>query len=133
MSLKTLVQDIIEDGVVDADEVVTLRTELYEDGVIDRVEADALFEINDAVSGNDNDPTWNALFVEAISDHLLLDDVSPGEVDDDEAAWLISSVEGDGQVDGVERTLLETIQTRVAELGTTLPLTLQAKLTEWGI
>ena len=133
MSLKTLVKDIIEDGVVDADEVVTLRTELYADGVIDRDEADALFEINDAVSGNDNDPTFYALFVEAISDHLLLDDVSPGEVDDDEAAWLISSVEGDGQVDGVERTLLETIQTRVNELGTTLPASLQAKLTEWGI
>lgn len=133
MSLKALVLDIIEDGVVDADEVATLRTELYADGVIDREEADALFEINDAVSGNDNDPSFDVLFVEAISDHLLLDDVSPGEVDDDEAAWLISSVEGDGQVDGVERTLLETIQTRVNELGTTLPLSLQAKLTEWGI
>jgi uncharacterized membrane protein YebE (DUF533 family) len=133
MSLKNLVIDIIEDGVVDADEVATLRTELYADGVIDREEADALFEINDAVSGNDNDPTWDVFFVEAISDHLLNDDVSPGEVDDDEAAWLISAVEGDGQVDGVERTLLEAIRGRVAELGTTLPVSLQAKLTEWGI
>jgi uncharacterized membrane protein YebE (DUF533 family) len=133
MSLKDLVNDIIEDGVVDAVEVATLRTELYADGVIDREEADALFEINDAVSGNDNDPTWNTFFVEAISDHLLNDDVSPGEVDDDEAAWLISAVEGDGQVDGVERTLLEAIRGRVAELGTTLPASLQAKLTEWGI
>jgi len=133
MSLQNLVKDIIEDGVVDAEEVEILRTELYADGVIDREEANALFEINDAVSGNDNDPAWNTFFVEAISDHLLEDDVSPGEVDDDEAAWLISVVEGDGQVDGVERILLETIQREVTELGTTLPASLQAKLSEWGI
>ena len=133
MSLKTLVTEIIEDGVVDSDEVATLRAELYADGEIDRDEADALFEINDAVTGNDNDPGFNTLFVEAITSHLLDDEVSPGEVDEDEAAWLISRVEGDGQVDGVERTLLETLRGRVEELGTTLSTSLQTKMNEWGI
>ena len=64
--MQKLVQDIIADGIVDATEVAQLRAEFLADGVIDREEADALFAINDAVSGNDNDPSYEDFFVEAI-------------------------------------------------------------------
>ena len=47
--------------------------------------------------------------MEAIAAHVLEDDVSPGEIDDDEAAWLIGKIQGDGQVDETERKLLEVI------------------------
>ena len=108
-SLEELAKDIIEDGIVDADEVKGIRERVYADGVIDREEADFLFAINDAVSGHDNDPGWKELFVKALTDHVLEDEVSPGEVDDDETAYLISKIEADGQVDDVELALLVNI------------------------
>ncbi len=109
-SFQELVQSTIADGKVDADEAAVLRTALYDDGVIDREEADALFSINDAVSGQDNDPAWSALFVEAISDHVLKDDISPGVVDADEGEYLKAKIHGDGKVDDVEKALLANLK-----------------------
>jgi len=107
--LGELAKDIIDDGIVDADEVKGIRERLYADGVIDREEADFLFEINDAVSGNANDPGWESLFVEALTKHVLDDEVSPGEVDDDETAYLVSKIQADGKVDDIELALLVNI------------------------
>ena len=104
--MQKLVQDIIADGIVDATEVAQLRAEFLADGVIDREEADALFAINDAVSGNDNDPSYEDFFVEAISSHVLEDEESPGVIDQEEGDWLASKIEGDGEVDALEARLL---------------------------
>lgn len=108
-SLADLKAAILDDGIIDDDEVGKLRERLYADGIIDREEANFLFDLNDAVSGKDNAASWGELFVEAIAAHVLEDDVSPGEIDDDEAAWLIGKIQGDGQVDETERKLLEVI------------------------
>jgi hypothetical protein len=105
-----LKKSILEDGVIDAREVELLRKELYADGVIDREEAELLFELNDETSGTLNDPSWQTLFVEAITAHLLEDEKSPGEVDEDEAAWLIAHIEKDGVVDANETALLKNIK-----------------------
>lgn len=105
-TLKQLKKELLEDGIIDADEVKELQDVLYADGVIDREEADFLFELNDAVSGHSNHPSWNEFFVKAITSFLLEDEVSPGEIDSDEAEWLYGKIVGDGQVDGVERELL---------------------------
>jgi len=107
--LDELAEDVIADGIVDADEVSKMRERLYADGVIDREEADFLFTVNDAVSGNANDPGWQALFVESLTDHVLADEISPGAVDDDETAYLISKIEADGKVDDVEMALMANI------------------------
>ena len=110
MTLNELKADLLADGIIDADEVARLKEVLYEDGVIDKEEADFLFEINDAVTGKDNDPAWEAFFIQAIADFLLKDEVSPGEIDADEAAWLVEKIGADGQVDGTEKALLEKLQ-----------------------
>jgi len=107
--LKELVKDIVADGVVDAAEVAGMRKRLYADGVIDREEADFLFAVNDAVSGKENAPGLQKLFVEALTDHVLGDRTSPGEVDEKEAAYLIAKIKGDKQVDEVELALLVNI------------------------
>lgn len=109
-SLEQLKKDLLEDGVIDANEVKELDEVLYEDGRIDKDEANFLFELNDAVSGHDNHPSWNTFFVKAITSFLLEDEVSPGEIDDDEAEWLYAKVIGDGQVDGVEKDLLMNLK-----------------------
>ena len=107
--LNILIKDIMADGVVDAAEVAGMRKRLYADGVIDREEADFLFAVNDAVSGHKNAPGWKKLFVEALTDYVLCDEVSPGVVDDKEAAYLIAKIKGDKQVDDLELALLVNI------------------------
>lgn len=108
-SLASLKAAILDDGIIDDDEVANLRGRLYADGVIDREEADFLFDLNDAVTGKDNAASWGELFVEAIAAHVLEDDVSPGEIDEDEGAWLVGKIQGDGQIDALERRLLEVV------------------------
>ena len=110
MTLQELKADLLADGIIDAAEVAKLKEVLYADGVIDKEEAEFLFEINDAVTGKENDPSWQAFFIQAISDFLLKDEVSPGEIDADEVAWLVEKIGADGQVDGTEKVLLENLQ-----------------------
>ena len=110
--LNELKKSILEDGVIDAAEVKQLREVLYADGVIDKEEAEFLFELNDAVSGKENDESWEALFVEAVTSFLLEDETSPGEIDDDEAKWLLAKIQGDGQLDKTEKALLDNLKAK---------------------
>lgn len=110
MTLQELKVDLLADGIIDAEEVAKLKRILYADGIIDKDEAEFLFEINDAVTGKENDPSWETFFIQAISDFLLKDEVSPGEIDSDEAAWLVEKIGADGQVDGTEKALLENLK-----------------------
>jgi hypothetical protein len=113
-------KSLLADGIIDAEEVKNLRAKLYEDGVIDREEADFLFELNDARSGAKNDPSWQALFVEAISSYLLDDESSPGEIDDGEAGWLITHIEKDGTYDDNEKALLKNLKTKAKKISPVL-------------
>ena len=110
--LNALKSSIISDGSVDAGEVDKLRTALLADGTIDRSEADLLFEINDAVSGASNDPSWPAFFSEALASHVLEDAGTPGVVSPDEAAYLKGRIHKDGNVDAAERALLQTLKNK---------------------
>lgn len=110
--LKKMKEAILADGVIDAEEVKQLEAVLYDDGEIDKEEAELIFELNDAVSGKENDASWESLFVRAISDFLLKDEKSPGEIDDEEAAWLKAKIEGDGQLDALEYRLLHELKSK---------------------
>lgn len=107
--LNDLAKDILEDGIIDAEEVDKIKQRIYADGIIDREEADFLFELNNGASGKENHPSWKELFVEALSDHVLKDEQSPGVVDEDEASYLVEKIKGDGLVDDIELALLVNI------------------------
>ncbi len=109
MKLSELKTAILKHGVIDADEAKEVRALLFADGTIDRDEANLLFEVNDAVSGKANDPAWQTLFVEAITQHVLADEKSPGVLDADELVWLIGNIQSDGAVDGTELALVVEI------------------------
>lgn len=109
-TLKQLKSEILEDGIIDPAEVKEIKAILYADGIIDQEEADWLFQLNDAVSGANNDPSWGDLFSKAIGDYLLEDENSPGEIDEAETEWLYSKVQGDGQIDAVEKKLLQYLK-----------------------
>jgi hypothetical protein len=111
-----LKKNLLADGIIDAEEVQKLRKELYADGVIDREEADLLFELNDATSGANNDPSWQILFVEALTSHLLEDLTSPGEIDDSEADWLIAHIVKDSVFDENEKALIQNIKAKAKKL-----------------
>jgi len=111
-TLSELKKSILADGVIDEAEVKQLREVLYADGKIDKEEAEFLFELNDAVSGKENHPSWDNLFIEAITSFLLEDETSPGEIDEEEAKWLLAKIQGDGQVDGIEKALLVNLKAK---------------------
>lgn len=101
-TLEKLLQEVIADGKIDASEVGSIRAAVYDDGIIDAEEVDFLFDVNDAVSGNNNDPGWEALFVEAVASNILAD----GTIDEEETAMLVAKIQGDGAVDPTEKALL---------------------------
>ena len=111
-TLEELKKDLLADGVIDAGEVKELEEVLYADGVIDKDEADFLFELNNAVSGRENTPEWKEFFVKAITSFVLDDEKSNGELDDDEAKYLYDQIKGDGQIDDIEKALLENIKAK---------------------
>ena len=116
----TLKKQILEDGVIDANEVELLRKELWADGVIDREEANFLFALNDATSGKKNAATWKQLFVEAISAHVLDDVKSPGVIDDAEAEWLVKHIQKYGVIDENEKALLANLKAKAKKLSSKL-------------
>ncbi len=107
---------ILNDGVIDEQEVKQLREVLYADGIIDKAEAEFLFELNNAVSGKENHSSWEILFVEAISNFLLEDEISPGVVDEGEAKWLLEKIKGDGKLDDIEVLLLKNLKSKAKQL-----------------
>lgn len=109
-TLEQLKNELLADGIIDANEVKELNEILYADGKIDADEANFLFDLNDAVSGNENHPDWEIFFIKAISDYLLEDDNSPNEIDKDEADWLYQKIKSDGQIDSIERNLLMNLK-----------------------
>lgn len=111
-TLSGLKNEILADGIIDANEVKELETVLFADGKIDEEEATLLFELNDAVSGKDNDSSWSDLFVKAVSSYVLDDENSNGEIDEQEAKWLYDNIKGDGQIDDTERELLNNLKAK---------------------
>ena len=127
--LKEVIDGILADKIIEVSEVATLKTAIYEDGKVDKEEADALFELNDAISADDSEITfendeakdaYQALFVEAITDFVLADEVSPGVVDADEAAYIIEKISGDGALDDAEQALLVSIKEKATSYDTSL-------------
>ncbi len=108
--LQILKDAVVADGKVDADEVAKLEAAIFADGKVDKEEAEVLFEINDKVSGAENDPGWTPLFVKAISAFVLEDEKSPGVVDAEEAEFLKAKIHSDGKVDETEKALLQNLK-----------------------
>ncbi len=131
-NLQRLKKEIIADGIIDKDEVNRLRKILYADGKINQEEADFIFELNDAVSGKKNDPTWNPFFVQAISDYLLKDEKSPGVIDEEEGKWLVEKIGADGQVDGVEKLLLEHLKKNAKKIPAPVEALLNGSISSQG-
>ncbi|MEP4051805.1 MAG: hypothetical protein ABJN22_06145 [Litorimonas sp.] len=100
-------------GVIGKAEVELLRRVFYSVGGdggmgITRMEAEQIFELNDATSGRENDPEWQTFFVGAIANHLMMI-AAPEKVDLTEMkrreAWLTNGhgrrTPGEGRFEGL--------------------------------
>lgn len=96
MSLQDLCRQIINGGVIGADEVVALRRAYYRDGKVDTSEAEQLFVLNDAPCKHS--PHWKVFFVEALMDFVVFQTRPTGYVTDQTAQWLISKIIQDGRL-----------------------------------
>ena len=83
--------------------------------MVDRDEAEMLFQINNAVSKGDHDQSWPDLLIEAITSHVLKDEMSAGELDEEEAKFVIDQIENDGEIDGTGLELLVNISASVKQ------------------
>jgi hypothetical protein len=105
-------KQILEDGDIDADEVKAIEAEIYDEegdegADISRAEANFLMDLNNEATNKD--ASWEPMYVKAITTHVLADEVSPGEVDDEEAEWLIEKIGEDGDFDDTEKALVVNI------------------------
>ncbi len=89
-------ETICRQGAIGAGDVLALRRQFYEDGHILQVEAEALFEINQRCP--DQDPSWQAFLVEAITDYIVNDAEPQGYLTKANADWLIAKVTVDGKI-----------------------------------
>jgi hypothetical protein len=99
MQFTELAQRAAQDGRVSADEVLSLRRQGWGDGIITRIEAEALFAVNNALDTREEE--WTDFFVEAVV-HFVLNGTEPKhQCDDNEARWLIAQVDHDGVVESM--------------------------------
>lgn len=111
-----LARTVAADGRVSAEELRSLRQLGWGDGQIHREEAEALFAINRAISGQD--AGWTDFFVEAVAEYVLNGTEPRHMCTEDEAAWLIAQIEHDGRVESVAE--LETL-VRIVERAQNVP------------
>jgi hypothetical protein len=122
-ALDELANEIISTGTINAEQVKEIRLRIFsetrilerllEDGIVDRGEAETLFSINDALSAGQYDASWRDLFVEAITSHVLKDEISPDVLDEEEAQFILKRIQKDGKIDPVEIDLLVNVSASV--------------------
>ena len=108
-------------GVITADEVLAIRRIVWPDGRIDPVEADAIFDLNSAITQAPRE--WVDFFIEAIDAYVVHEQQPVGYVDDDKANWLMAKIDNDGRVDSLGE--LELL-VKILEDATNAPQALKA-------
>lgn len=104
--LLALKEKVLNRAAILDEEVTQLAIACYENGVIGLAEAELAFSINQAIRNEQNTEKWSNFFVKIISDFLLLDLVSPGEVDQVECEWLLNKVnERDDNNENVQKLI----------------------------
>jgi len=116
--LHDILREVLEDGVIDADEQQAIKERLLADDSIDQDEAEFLFAITDLADEKDGlSPEFEEFFLEAICCFVLNDPLSPGVLDEDEWFWLKAMVAEDGDLGAIEEKLL----IEIAERATSIP------------
>ena len=107
-NLEQLMAKVADLGHVSEEEARQIINKVYQDGLVSRAEVDALFALNDELSGVNQ--VWDERFCEAIKDFVLTVEAPVGWVTEEESQWLIESISRDGRIAlGTELDLLLNI------------------------
>jgi len=109
------------DSTISDAEILELRRAGWADGRMSRVEAEAVFSAQHAIT--DPSAAWSDFFVEAISNYVLKESQPHGYASEEEASWLIGQVETDGGV--CSMTEFELLS-RIAEKAKNVPESLKS-------
>ena len=109
---KTLRTQILSDGKLTADEVNQLKKIIYNEEGMNLEKANFLFHLKELASRGEVAHEFLPLFVEAITNFLLEDEDSPGEIDESEAKWLRAKIQYSGHMDEYDSALLKNLKKR---------------------
>lgn len=110
MTLEEIKKSVLKDGVIDDSEMVTIQDYLESGDGMDKEKGNFLFDLKNNASKGKLPPSFKKVFVDEISALLLEDDISPGEIDDDEAKWLRAKIQYNGKIDEYDKALLENLK-----------------------
>ena len=116
-SPRQVIDQIFQDGKVEQAEVDALRARLDADWKISCEEAELLFRINDAPQESEsNSDAWSAFFIDALVQFSVFDMNSPGEIESEEANWLIDQLVQHPVLDQNEEALLHAIKKQATRI-----------------
>lgn len=97
-------------GTISPKDVLNFRREVFHDGLVSKVEADAIFMINDLTTQQCTE--WHDFFVESLTDFTIQQVEPRGYVSVDNAEWLIRQVTKDDRIKGASELemLVKTIE-----------------------
>lgn len=95
-ALSALIANLSAARAVTPLDVLALRRLIYADGAIAPPEAEALIALDEAADGRCTE--WDDLFVEALTDFIVRQQMPEGYVDDAKADWLIARLGADGRI-----------------------------------
>jgi hypothetical protein len=87
-----ILKPVLDTGVIEADELVTLRRWFYGDGLLHREDAEGLFQVQARLKGRCEG--FDRLFVEAVGDYVVYQSLPTGKVTTAQADWLIGQFGG---------------------------------------
>ena len=91
----SILEAIGQKGVITSEDVLALRAAMYGDNLISHPEAEAIIAM--AHSGAQGDKTWQAFFLEALTDFVVRQSDPPGYVNAEVAGWLTSQLLSEGR------------------------------------
>ena len=118
---RDIAADAASDGILTAEEILSLRGAVWRYGTLDPDEAEALFLANEACA--DPSPEWTEFFVEALGEFIVNTVPPKGYVDQDMGDELIARIDRDGRVETMAE--LELL-VRVLETASSTPASLKA-------
>lgn len=112
MNIQELKKEICRDGKLTDKEIELLRASLFDDEGMTLPKGNMMFDLKNEIIPEKRSSQFDDLFVEAISSLVLDDDESPGEIDESEARWLRAHIQKNGEVDDLDKRLLENIKAK---------------------
>lgn len=103
-------KEIFHDGKITEEDIVKLKAFIHDEEGMTKVKGDFLFELKNSISPEHQIKEFKVLFINAITELLLEDEESPGEIDESEAKWLRAKMQAKGVRDELDNRLLDNLR-----------------------